>query len=161
MVDDGRGFKFLGEMPCGAFIGALKTLRIGQRRMGYFVEDALVNPANLGRLGVPRLPFVLLGLAELAGGARLMEDPLLSLEVEFIPVEVSVFRKGLCVAEDLAVALAEKIDGSLRDIRQDDGLFPRIIIDADAQSAEAVGKLGLEIGAVFVDTIGGESAGVD
>ena len=37
-----------------------------------------------------------------------MEDPLLSLEVEFIPVEVSVFRKGLCVAEDLAVALAEK-----------------------------------------------------
>jgi hypothetical protein len=90
-----------------------------------------------------------------------MEDPLLSLEVEFIPVEVSVFRKGLCVAEDLAVALAEKIDGFLRDIRQDDGLFPRIIIDANAQSVEPVGKLGVEIGAVFMDTIGGESAGVD
>ena len=161
MVDDGRGFKFLGEMPGGAFIGVIKAFRIGQRLMGNFVEDALVNPANLGRLGVPGLPFVLLGLAELAGGACLVEDPLLSLDVEFIPVEVSVFGKGLCVAKDLAVPLAEKIDGALRDIRQDDGLFPRIIIDPHAQSAEAVGKLGLEIGAVFVDAIGGESAGVD
>jgi len=61
----------------------------------------------------------------------------------------------------LAVPLAEKIDGTLRDIRQDDGLFSRIIIDPHAQCAEAVGKLGLEIGAVFVDAIGGEGAGVD
>ena len=47
--------------------------------MGNFVEDALVNPANLGRLGVPGLPFVLLGLAELAGGACLVEDPIFAM----------------------------------------------------------------------------------
>jgi len=161
LVEDGRSEEFPGKGFGGELVGGLATLGVAEDRAMRRDEDGFVIPSDSRGLCAPDVVGFLLALSEAAGGARFVEELLLAVEVELVPVEAVFAGEALGVTYDLAIALAEEIDRFLRDVEGDDRLLVLIVSDPDAQVAEILGEVGLENRAELVDLVGREDARVD
>jgi hypothetical protein len=90
-----------------------------------------------------------------------MQDLLLALERELVPVHREVAGVALCIGLHLPVALGEDQNGAFRDIEGDGRLAAGVEADSHPKGAQAVGEAGLKEGAVFRDFVGGERFRVD
>ena len=99
---------------------------------------------------------VLLGLAEPASGARFVQDLLLALERELVPVHREIAGVALRIGLHLPIALGEHQNGAFRDIEGDGRLAAGVEADPHPKGTQAVGEAGLKEGAVFGDLVGGQ-----
>src|SRR5208283_4614382 len=102
----------------------------------------------------------LFGLSEPAGRARLVEELLLAIEGEFVPIQAVLTSEAPGVADDLAVALAEEVDSFLRNVEGDGGLSLFVEADPDAEVPQLFGEECLKDRAALVDFVGREDARV-
>ncbi len=125
------------------------------------VEDGFGRPADGSRLFPPDRLRLVLGFAEPSGRACFMQDLLLALERELVPLHRVLFGISPCVADHLAVALGKGRNRAFGDIESNDGLAIGVEPDPDAERPQAVGKPRLEERAVFMDLVGGQRLGID
>ena len=160
-VEDGVQLEFRREGCGGARVGRLEPLRVRPPGGLRGAEDGSRRPADGRRLVSPDRVRFLLGLAEAPGGARFMQDLLLALERELVPVHRVFAGVPLRVADHLSVAFRESGDRALGDV-EDDGRFAAgVEADSEAKRAQTVGEAGLKERSVFRHLVGGQGLGVD
>src|SRR5208337_5360119 len=131
-------------------VGRLMALGLrpfyGRRR----VEDGFRRPADGSRLLPPDRLRLVLAFAEASGRACFVQELLLALERELVPLNRVTLGIRLGVADHLAVALGKGRNRDFGDIESNDGLAIGVEPDPDAERPQAVGKPRLEDRAVFM-----------
>ena len=160
-VEDGRRLEFRRERFRRQSVGRLMALGgrplHGRRR----VEDGFRRPADGSRLLPPDRLRLVLAFAEPSGRACFVQELLLALERELVPLHGVIFGISLGVADHLAVALGKGRNRAFGDIESNDGLALGVEPDPDAERPQAVGKPRLEDRAVFMDLVGGQRLRID
>ena len=160
-VEDGRRLEFRRERFRRQSIGRLMALGgcplHGRRR----VEDGFRRPADGSRLLPPDRLRLVLAFAEPSGRACFVQELLLALERELVPLHGVIFGVSLGVADHLAVALGKGRNRAFGDIESDDGLAIGVEPDPDAERPQAVGQPRLKDRAVFMDLVGGQRLRID
>ena len=101
----------------------------GRRR----VEGGFRRPADSSRLLPPDRLRLVLALAEPSGRAGFVQELLLALERELVPLQGVIFGISLGVADHLAVALGKGRNRAFGDIEGNDGLALGVEPDPDAE----------------------------
>ena len=160
-VEDGRRLEFRRERFRRQSVGRLMALGLrpfhGRRR----VEDGFRRPADGGRLASPDRLRLVLAFAEPSGRACLVQELLLALERELVPLHGVILGISLGVADHLAVALGKGRNRAFGDIENNDGLALGVEPDPDAERPQAVGKPRLEDRTVFMNLVGGQRLRID
>ena len=159
-VEDGVQREFRREGGGGARVSRLEPLRVRPPGGLRGAEDGSRRPADGRRLVSPDRVRFLLGLAEPPGGARFMQDLLLALERELVPVHRVFAGVALRVADHLSVAFREGGDRALGDVEGDGRFAAGVEADPEAQRAQTVGEAGLKERSVFRHLVGGQGLGV-
>ncbi|MBK1637415.1 hypothetical protein CKO19_17115, partial [Rhodovulum adriaticum] len=138
-IENGGRHEFAGKVFRCEIIGGFAPFRIADDWLRRGDEDGFMVPADFSGLRAPDLARLLLGLAEAAGGAGFVQELLLLVEREFVPLQGALGGVALGVADDLAVPFGEFRDRRLGHVQDDDRFLFLIIADADAEIAKVLG----------------------
>ncbi len=154
-------WNFLGQVARDEFVRTVEALAIAQALVDNAFHGRAVVPAESGGLLAPDVAFVGLHLAETPFGAGVPQNVHLVFGRHAVPVEAVVFGVTLRLVENLLAPLAERLADGLGDREHDHRLLIRVVADADAEAAQLVGQLRLEVGAELFHAGVGQGPGIE